>query len=87
MGCANVTTKELLDHLYSSCAKITRGDFRDNEARMNQLYDSSRPIEVLFDQIEDAIDFVAAGKVAFTTQKIVKNACKLVHDTGVFSDD
>ena len=87
VGCANVTTKELLDHLCSSYAKITRGDLRDNEARMNQLYDSSRPIEVLFDQIEDAIDYAAAGKAAFTTQQIVNTACNLVYDTGVFVDE
>ena len=86
-GCANVTAKELLEHLHSSYAKITRGDLRDNEARMNQPCDSSRPIEVLFDQIEDAIDYAAAGNAAFTTQQIVNTACNLACDTGVFADE
>ena len=54
---------------------------------MNQPYDPSRPIEVLFDQIEDAIDYAAAGKAAFTTQQIVNTAYNLVYDTGVFVDE
>ena len=63
----NVTIKELLDYLYSSYAKITRGNLRDNKAQMNQPYDSSHLIKVLFNQIKDAINYVAAGRAAFTT--------------------
>ena len=44
VGCANITTKYLLDHLYNSHANITREDLRENEARMNQPCDPSRPI-------------------------------------------
>ena len=71
VGYANVSTKELLHLLYNSYSKITRGDLRDNEAQMNQPYEPSQPIGVLFDQIEDTIDFASAGKAAFTTKKIV----------------
>ena len=54
---------------------------------MNQPYDPSCPIKVLFDQIEDAINYAAAGKVAFTTQQIANTAYNLVYDTGVFIDE
>ena len=57
VGYANVTTKELLEHLYSSYAKITRGDLMDDEVQMDQPHYPSQPIEVLFDHIEDIIDF------------------------------
>ena len=80
VGCKNVTTKDALDHLCVSYDKITRGDLRDNEVRMNQPFDSSQPIE-------DAIDFVATGKAVFTTQRIVKTACNLACDTALFSDE
>ena len=59
----------------------------DNKARMNQPHDTSQPIEVLFGQIEDAIDFEAAVKVTFTTQQSLKAASNLACDTGVFSDE
>ena len=51
---------------------------------MNQPYDPSRPMKVLFDQIEDAIDYAAAEKAAFTTQQIVNTTYNLVCDTDVF---
>ena len=54
---------------------------------MKQPCDPSQSIEVLFDQIEDAIDFAAAGKAAFTKQHIINTAWNLSYDTGVFSDE
>ena len=44
VGHSNVTPKYSLDHACSSYANITRGDLRDNEARMNQPYDPIQPI-------------------------------------------
>ena len=35
VGYVNVSTKELLTHLYDSYAKITSADLRNNETRMN----------------------------------------------------
>ena len=54
---------------------------------MNQPHDSSQSIEVLFDQIEYAIDFAAAEKAALTTKKIKNNKYNLACDVGVFSDE
>lgn len=87
VGHANVTTKELLAHLYGSYAKITSTDLRKNEARMNQQHNPNQPIEVLFDQIDDAIDYAAAGNTPFTNKQIVSTACNLVFDTGMHSDE
>ena len=87
VGYANVSTKELLTHLYDSYAKITSADLRNNKTRMNQPYDPNQPIEVLFDQIEDAIDFAAAGNTPFTNEQIVNSAYNLVFDTGMFTDE
>ena len=82
-GHATVPTKELLDHLHSSYVKITKEDLRDNEKRTNQPYEPSSPIEVLFDQIEYAIDSAAVSKTEFKTQQIVKTSHNLAYDTGV----
>jgi len=87
VGYANITTKELLEHLYTSYAQITSNDLRENEARMNQPYDPNQPIEILFDQIDDAVDFAAAGNVPYTNRQIVIAAYNLVFDTGVFGDE
>ena len=55
IGYANVTTLELLTHLYTVYAKINTADLEANTARMKVPYDVNLPIETFFDQIEDAI--------------------------------
>lgn len=86
VGYANVTTKELLEYLYTNYAKITMGDLQENKKKMNKPYDPNKPFEVLIDQIEDAIEFAAAAKCPFTSKQIVTTAYNLVFDTGLFAD-
>ena len=49
IGYANVTTKELLNHLFTTYEKMTGNDLRVNDTRMNTPYDVNVLIEVLFD--------------------------------------
>ena len=71
IGYANVTTKKLLNHLFATYGKITGNDLRVNDTRMNASYDVNLPIEVLFDQVEDRMDYVDAGNHPKTPRKIV----------------
>ena len=54
---------------------------------MNEHHDRNQHIEVLFDQIEDAIYCAAAVNSAFTQRQLVNTVCNLVLDTGVFRDE
>jgi len=65
-GYANITNLKLLTHLYTIYAKINVADLEANTARMKMPYDVNLPVETLFDQIEDAIEFAAAGSATFT---------------------
>ena len=87
VGYANVTTLQLLNHLYECYAKITHNNLRENDQRMNAPYDPNKPFEVLIDQIEDAIDYAAAGNMPYTPTQIVNAAYNLLFDTGVFADE
>jgi len=87
VGYANVTTLQLLNHLYENYAKITRNNLCENDQRMNTAYDPNNPIEVLIDQIEDAINFAATGNVPYTPKQIVNVAYNLVFHTRVFNDE
>ena len=60
IGYANVSTKELLNRLFSTYEKVTGNDLRVNDTRMNTPYDVNLPIEVLFDQVEDGMDYTDA---------------------------
>ena len=87
IGYANVSTKELLAHLFVTYGKINGGDLRRNEAVMNTPFDVNLPIEVLFDQIEDGMDYADAGNHPFTPAQIVMKGQQLIQETGMFPDD
>ena len=71
IGYANVSTKQLLSHLFTTYGRISGSDLRQNEASMMIPYDVNLPIEVLFDQIEDGLDFADAGNRPFTPEQVV----------------
>ena len=87
VGCANATTWELLNHLHSNYAHMTRGDLSENEWWMSSIYDPNQLIYVLIDQIEDAIDHAAAWNFPWTPKQIVNTGCNLMFDEGVFTEE
>jgi hypothetical protein len=60
-GYAGVTTLQLITHLYDMYSNLTPEDLAANDERMKTQYDVSRPIETLYDQVEDAIEYASAG--------------------------
>ncbi len=62
VGIGTRTPLEIMAHLYTNYAKITPADLDDNDRAMKQPCDVNQPIEVLYQQIEDAIEFAAAGQ-------------------------
>ena len=78
IGYGNTTTREILNHLYSTYANIYLSDLQDNDARLRTLYDANHPIENLTDQIENAAKYTAAGQTPHTTNKVVNIAYQLM---------
>ena len=54
---------------------------------MKDRYDCNIPIETFFDQIEDAVEFTAAGNAPFTPVQVVNTAFNVIFTTGMFNDD
>jgi hypothetical protein len=54
---------------------------------MKQPCDVNQPIKVLYQQIEDAIEFAAAGQNPFSPKQVLNIAYQLIFCTGIFSDD
>ena len=84
VGYTNVTTLQLLTHLYANYGLVTQNDLSDNDAAMKRPYDPSAPIESLFQQIEDGVEFAEAGHAPYTPQQIIAIAYFLVFQTGIF---
>ena len=87
IGYANVSTKQLLTHLFLTYGKISGTDLRLNDTKMNAAYDVNLPIECLFDQVEDGMEYADAGGNPKTPEQIVMTGQQLLTETGMFTDD
>ena len=84
IGYANVTTLQILTHLYTTYAKINPSDLDANYNRMKAPYDVKLPIKDFFDQIEDSIEFSSAGNEPFTPFQVVNAAFNAITSIGMF---
>jgi hypothetical protein len=87
VGYLNVTTNQLLQHLYTEYARISASDLLANDVKFKTPYDPNLPIESLFEQIEDAVDYAAAGNTPYTAPQVLACAFQLVFATGMFLED
>lgn len=85
-GFATVTTLELLDHLFAVYGKITARDLDANHERLRKAFDPSQAMEVLVDQVEDAVAFAKAAETPYTDPMVVSTAFTILQNTGVYPD-
>jgi hypothetical protein len=53
VGFANITAREMLDHLFMTYGNITAVDLEKKIEQMRQAWDPQKPVESLFKQIQD----------------------------------
>ena len=87
VGYANVTTLQLLKHLYKTYGRITDGDLRRNQEIMVEPFDHNLPIETFFKRIEECVDLAAHAEAPFTTVQVVSSAFYTIKASGLFNDD
>lgn len=87
VGYANVTTLDMLTHLYDTYGKITEIDLNKNQEVMNEPFDHNLPIESFFRRIEECVEFAAAGNTPFSPKQAVSQAFYNIQRSGLFSDD
>jgi hypothetical protein len=87
VGIGTRTPLQILAHLYTNYAKITPADLGNNDRVMKQPCDVNQPIKVLHEQIEDAVEFAAAGQTPYSLEQVLSIAYQLIFRTGIFSDD
>jgi hypothetical protein len=86
VGYANCTSLQLLTHLLTYNAMIAPTELTQNYERLNTPYDPNQPIQMLFQQIQDARVFAVAGGQSYGAAMIVNVAYTLVFNTGLFPD-
>ena len=65
VGYGQTTTHQLLDHLYATYTNISSADMQRNHARLQSPCDANHLIENLFDQVENAVEYAAAGDTPY----------------------
>jgi hypothetical protein len=63
VGFANISARDMLDHLFSTYGNITAVDLEINFEHMCRAWDPQQPVESLFKQIQDCADYSEAGGV------------------------
>jgi hypothetical protein len=69
VGFANISAKDMLDHLFSTYGNITVVDLEINFEHMRRAWDPQQPVESLFKQIQDCADYSEAGGVTWAKLK------------------
>jgi hypothetical protein len=60
---ANTSARDILDHIFGTCRKITAVDLEINFEHMRRAWDPQQPVESLFTQIQDCADYPESGGV------------------------
>jgi hypothetical protein len=85
-GYLGVSTRDLFDHLLDRYGKITPADIEECKRRMNDSLDSTQPIDMYFQKIDDCVQYAADGQVAFTPDQILQTAYHAISTSGHYND-
>jgi hypothetical protein len=84
VGYANITARDMLDHLFETYGNITAVDLEVNFEHMRRSWDPNQPVESLFKQIQDCADFSEAGGVPIGPSQQINVGYAKIFATGLF---
>jgi hypothetical protein len=85
-GYLGVSTRDLLDHLLDRYGRITSADITKCKQRMEEPIDSTEPIDVYFQKIDECVQYAADGRVAFTADQILQTGYNAISTSGFYHD-
>jgi hypothetical protein len=84
VGFANISARDMLDHLFSTYGNITAVDLEINFENMRRSWDPHQPVEALFKQIQDCADYSEAGGVLIGHPQKIQVGDAKIFATGHF---
>jgi hypothetical protein len=84
VGYANISARDMLDHLFDTYGNITAVDLEINFEHMRRSWDPQQPVETLFKQIQDCADYSEAGGVPIGTSQQINVGYEKIFATGHF---
>jgi hypothetical protein len=84
VGYANISARDMLDHLFETYGNITAVDLEINFEHMRRAWDPLQLVETLFKQIQDCADYSEAGGVPIGPSKQINVGYAKIFATGHF---
>jgi hypothetical protein len=84
VGYANISERDMLDHLFETYGNITAFDLEINFEHMRRAWDPHQPVETLFKQIQDCADYSEAGGVPIGHSQQINFGYEKIFATGHF---
>jgi hypothetical protein len=84
VGFTNTTARYMLDHLFLSYGSITVVDLDHNWENMRKAWDPQQPVESLFKQIQDWVDYTDAGGIKISETQKLQTVYAKIFATGIF---
>jgi hypothetical protein len=84
VGFANISARDMLDHLFSTYGNITSVDLEINFEHMRRAWDPQQPVESLFKQIQDCADYSESGGVLIGHPQQINIGYAKIFATGHF---
>ena len=76
----------MVKYLYENYGVITPEELEENDKRMRESYDQTKPIEIIFEQIVEAVEYANAGSTTYHDKQILSKAYLLVRNAGMYND-
>jgi hypothetical protein len=84
VGYANISARGMLDHLFETYGNITSVNLEINFEHMRRAWDPQQPVETLFKQIQDCVDYSEAGVVLIGHPQQINVGYAKIFPTGHF---
>jgi hypothetical protein len=84
VGFANISARDMLDHLFSTYGNINAVDLEINFEHMRRACDPQQPVESLFKRIQDCADYSEAGGVLIGHPRQINVGYAKIFATGHF---
>jgi hypothetical protein len=84
VGYANISARDMLDHLFETYGNITVVDLKINFENMRRAWDPQQPVESLFKQIQDGADYSEAGGLIIGHSQQINIGYAKIFATGHF---
>jgi hypothetical protein len=85
-GYANVRIRAIISHLLRTYGRILPSELQENDQRFRMAYNPNEPIELLYEQLEQAMALADAANQPYSEAQILNNAYKLIVDTRDYRD-